>query len=263
LKFIQLFIQPKKPVGVFDFFKKKHSRKHETIVAPIQMDANAYLIDELKKRLEAAGHKVEKSVQYAALTVNSELEIATAIIESADYHPNILHLLIMTIHKEYFPDGIEENIVGIGTDTQSKVQSVLGNYLATTFPPIIGSFSDRHQPELDFLSVTDGRNILWHPKLGDLGLQGQWKNAAENEVLFALVKDNLKTALRDKKLNWLKLYIAKQADGAISGECLLNNEPWDEGYRKLYAYAEKWEPTGGFLAQKQFIMFRRCDSYDR
>lgn len=250
-------------MALFDFFKRKRSGATDAAVAAAQpADANSYLIGELKNRLKLSGYKVEKSSQYAALTVNTEIEIATAIIESADYHPSVLHLLIMTIHKEYFPAGIEENIVGIGTNIQSKVKSVLDNYLTTTFPPIIDSFSDSHQPELDFLSVIEGREILWHPKLGDLTFQGQWKNAAEKETLFNLIKENLGGKLQDKKLNWLKIYIAKQANGSISGECLLNNEPWKEGYGKLHEYAEKWESADGFLAQKQFVMFRRCDSYD-
>ena len=92
--------------------------------------------------------------------------------------------------------------------------------------------------------------------------QGQWKEKVENEPLFDLLKEKIKTKLPDQKLNWLKLYVARQPQGDIIGECLLNNQPWEEGLTELIAYAKQWPQKGDFLGQKQFIMFRQCDKYE-
>jgi len=246
-------------MGLFDFFKKKPAYTAHT-QAPI--DQNAYLLDELKTRLTALGYTVEKHPQYLSLVVNSELEIATVIVDNPNNHPSILHLMVLTIHPRYFPGGIEENVVGLGTTVETKVASVLDNYINTTFVPIMESFTDSHDPELDFSATVNGRETLWHPKPGNLTLQGQWGSQPQGEPLFALLKDKIKHHLADNKLNWLKLYISRQPDGTPIGECLLNNEPWHEGLHEITRYVHTWPKDGNFRGMKQFIMFRRCDAYD-
>jgi hypothetical protein len=250
-------------MGLFDFFKKKAydndnvgKREGKTI------DNNSYLIETLKSRLTLLGYQVDRHPQYLALVVNAEIEIATVIIDNPNNHPSILHLMVLTIQPKYFPNGIEENIVGLGTTLEEKVNSVIDNYINTTFLTILDSFSDSHDPNLDFTTIIKGKEILWHPKLGNLALQGQWNEQPQNEPLFEIVKDKLSSKLTSNKFNWLKLYISKQRNGKIDGECLFNNEPWKEGLADIAEYAKSWEPTDNFQGLKQFIMFRKCDAYD-
>jgi hypothetical protein len=250
-------------MGLFDFFKKKPSdvKQSDTQQTPA-IDDNSFLLETLKGRLAELGCLVERHPQYLALIVNSELEIATIIIDNPNNHPSVLHLMILTIHSKYFPNGIEENIVGIGKSIRDKVASVIDNYVNTTFLPIMDSFSDSHNPELDFSTTIDGKEILWHPKLGNLTLQGQWDNPPQNEPFFEIMKDKLENKLTSNKLNWLKLYISKRVDGTIIGECNFNNQPWKEGLDDITRYAESWEMKSDFQGLKQFIMFRKCDAFD-
>lgn len=240
-------------MGIFDFLKPKKIEK--------QIDINTYLLHELKKSIEEKGNTVEFSTQYAAIIVNSEIEIATAFIPG-DFHPSLLPLLIITINKEYFPNGIESSIVGLGNTTEQKVKSAIENYLSNIFLPILDSFTDSHLEEFDFKSSSAGREILWHPKMSENSFQGKWIETHTEINLYSIVESQLKNKLSDKKLNWLKLYISRQPDGTISGECLLNNEVWEEGYYLLENYAKTWKDSGEFLGHKQFIMFRRCDAFD-
>jgi hypothetical protein len=250
-------------MGLFDFFKKKSSvSKQIDRQQPEPIDNNSYLLETLRSRLIELGYQVDKHPQYLALIVNSEIEIATVIIDNPNNHPSILHLMILTIQSKYFPNGIEENIVGIGTSIQDKVNSVIDNYINTTFLPIIDSFSDSHNPDLDFSIIMNGKEVLWHPKLGNLTLQGQWNDQPENEPFFEIIKNKLKDKLTSNKLNWLKLYISKRADGTIIGECLFNNEPWEDGLADITAYAKSWKLKSDFQGLKQFIMFRKCDACD-
>ncbi|MCZ2357503.1 MAG: DUF6348 family protein [Bacteroidia bacterium] len=251
-------------MGLFDFFKKKSSdSKQIDRQQPEPTDNNSYLLETLRNRLIELGYQVDKNPQYLALVVNSEIEIATVIVDNPNNHPSILHLMILTIHPKYFPNGIEENIVGIGTNIQDKVNSVIDNYINTTFLPIIDSFSDSHNPDLDFSIIMNDKEVLWHPKLGNLTLQGQWNDQPENESLFEIIKDKLKYKLTSNKLNWLKIYISKRADGTIIGESLFNNEPWEEGLADITEYAKSWRLKSDFQGLKQFIMFRKCDVYDK
>ncbi|MEZ4800265.1 MAG: DUF6348 family protein [Flavobacteriales bacterium] len=248
---------------LFNFFKKKSSdSKQVDRQQPEPINNNSYLLENLRNRLVALGYQVDKHPQYLALIVNSEIEIATVIIDNPNNHPSIIHLMTLTMHSKYFPNGIEENIVGIGTTIQDKVNSVINNYINTTFLPIIDSFSDSHNPDLDLSIIMNGKEVLWHPKLGNLTLQGQWSDHPENELFFEIIKGKLKDKLTSNKLNWLKLYISKRADGTIIGECLFNNEPWQEGLADITEYAKSWKLKSDFQGLKQFIVFRKCDAHD-
>ncbi|HRH48141.1 MAG TPA: DUF6348 family protein [Panacibacter sp.] len=250
-------------MGLFDFFQKKFSKSNEgNRQEGTPIDNNSYLLEVLRNRLSQLGYQIDRHPQYLALVVNSEIEIATVIIENPNDHPSILHLMVLTIQPKYFPNGIKENIVGIGTTIQDKINSVLDNYINTTFLPIIDSFSDSHNSDLDFSTMINNKEVLWHPKLGNLTLQGRWNEQPQNEPFFEVVKDKLKNKLTSNKFNWLKLYIFKQADGTIIGECLFNNEHWGEGLTEITEYAKSWKMNSNFQGLKQFMMFRKCDAYD-
>lgn len=251
-------------MGLFSFFKKKQTEQNTPkadVVSP--QEKNLYLLFALQNRLISLGHRVEKHSEYLGLIVDSELEIATAIIDNPNNHPSIIHLMVLTKHPVYFPNGIEENLVGIGSNTEDKTESVLNNYLSTTFNPIMEAFTDSHDSALDFTSTETGREILWHPKPGNISLQGKWTAEPEENVFLSLLKEKIKPKLANQKFNWLKVYISKQNNGEPMGECLVNNEPWPEGYEIIYKYAETWKNEGVFHGSKQFIMFRRCDAFDK
>jgi len=227
----------------------------------LNKDDNTIVFDILKGKIEKLGYKAEKHPEYFSLVINNELEIATQIIDNPNNHPTILNLMVLTMQKEYFPNGIEENIVGMGTNIQDKANMAIDNFINTTFLPIIDSFTDSHNDELDFTINKNGTDILWHPKLGDLTLQGNWESQPNGEPIFELLHEKLKSKLSNNKLNWLKVYIAKNKDSnEIHSECRLNNEPWEEGVSIVEEYAKTWVMTSGFQGMKQFIMFRKCDA---
>ncbi|WP_299123229.1 DUF6348 family protein [uncultured Tenacibaculum sp.] len=241
-------------MGIFNFLKSK--KKEEPI------DINSYLLLKLKERIEVGGHTVVFSTEYAGLIVNSEIEIATAVIPG-DFHSSILPLLTVTIHKDYFPEGIQSSLMGAGITAEEKVESAIDNYISTTYSTIIDSFNDTHSEEFDFTSILNHREVLWHPKMSNEFFQGNWNETEDQTSLYSIIENEVKNNLLDNKFNWLKLYISRQPNGEISGECLLNNDVWEKGYYLLEAYAKTWKNDCEFLGQKQFIMFRRCDLYDK
>lgn len=246
-------------MGLFDFFKKKQA---PTPVAPEpEIDANVYLIAALYHKLDKMGYKVEKHPQYLSLIVNGDLEIAGMIIDEPNNHPSIIHAMFVTIHPVYFPEGIEEHLAGLGSTIEEKVETALVNYIQSIFLTIMDSLSDSHVPELDFMTMTGDQMVLWHPKIGDLMTQEQWM-PIEGEPLYEVIGEKVKKNLTGNKLNWIKLFAAKQPDGSVIAECILNNVPWPEGTAAIGAYAESWDTGGRFKTMKQFIMFRKCDEHD-
>jgi hypothetical protein len=246
-------------MGIFNLFGKKKTAKETSPV----INQNSYLIDVLKSKLNTLGYEVEKNEEYLALTINSELEIAGTVIDIPNTHPSLIQIMILLIHPEYFPKGIIDNVAGIGSTIQEKIDSALENYLNTTFNTIMESFKENHIPEMDFTTKVNDRDILWHPNFGELVFQGEWKEFPDGEPLYEILKEKIKSKIKNQKFNWLKLYISKNSNNEIIGECLFNNEPWEEGLEMISKYAEKWgQNIEYFLAQKQFIVFKRCDAFD-
>ena len=251
-------------MGLFDFFKKKTPSVNE-IEVPKQVpviDKNLYFLEAFENKLIGMGYEVKRHPQYLQFLVNSELEIATNIIDNPGAHPSVMEVMVLAIHPTYFPNGIKEFFVGMGTSIQDQVKSALVNYIGSTFLTIIDALSDTHNPDLDFAVNTNGKDVLWHPKLGPLNSQGKWAEYPAEEYLFELLKDQIPNRLTANKINWLKIYVCKMADGKIMGDCNFNNEPWEDGLSMISEYAKGWNMNVDFLALKQFIVFRRCDAYD-
>ncbi|SEO73146.1 hypothetical protein SAMN05192574_111162 [Mucilaginibacter gossypiicola] len=257
-------------MGLFDLFKRKQTEQIQPIAQlqkeePVTKysDYNDYLIEGLKDRLIEMGHEVERHPQHLTLILNSGLEISTSIIDVPDAHPFLIQLNILTRHPIYLEQGIYECLAGIGETMDKRITSALDNYVNFVFSAIIGGFTDTHEPETDMLVITNEREILWHPKIGDLMVQGQWGEMPDGIYLFEILRDKIKSVLIDNKFNSLKIYISKRADGTIIGECVFNNRQWNDGLDEVTKHAESWIVKGDFMALKQFIMFRRCDAYDK
>lgn len=249
-------------MGVLDFFKSKRVGRPTDSGKTVLVDKNNYLLNTLKNRLIALGYNAGKHPDYLALRLNDGVEISTVISENPANHASILQLMILTSHPKYFPDGIFECIVGLGVTIEDQIQSVLDNYLNTTFGPIMAAFTERHDPTLDFLVLNDGKASLWHPRPGRIGFQGQWLKYPEGEPFFDLLKEQVKGKLTSNKFNWLKIYASKDKNGTLICECNFNNTPWEEGKNSIDQYAGSWDINGDFQGMKQFLMFRRCDASD-
>jgi hypothetical protein len=251
-------------MGLLRFFRKKFEEDIQVAqeVPKPFIDKNWYVFNAFETRLLEMGYEIEKHTQYLALIVSGELEIGFMVLENADNHPSIMHLMVSASHPKYFPNGIIENIVSAGYTLEDQVNTALDNYINSTFLTIIDSFSDTRNPDLDFMTVVNGSEVLWHPKLGTLMAQGQWDEYPKDELFSDLLKDQIPNQLTTDKINWLKIYISKRADGEIIGECLFNNAPWEAASNEIFDYAKTWDMPGEFKGLKQFIMLRRCDKYD-
>ncbi|OOQ61588.1 DUF6348 family protein [Mucilaginibacter pedocola] len=248
-------------MGLFDLFKTKQP---EPIRQPEQppINKNFLLLLAFEAKLKEMGYEVERHPKYLALIVNGDVELGFMVVDTPGTHPSLMQLMVAASHAKYYPKGIIEELMGIGQTLEAQILSGVNSYINSTFLTVMDGFADSHQPEFDFLASINNHEVLQHPKLGNLIMQGKWEETPQGEPLFDLLKDIVKTNLTRNKINWLKIYISKRADGTIIGECTFNNDPWDEATDIIYNYAESWSMPGEFKALKQFILFRRCDKYD-
>lgn len=224
------------------------------------MNADSTLLTSLKARLQKSGYQVTSDKDSDWLVINGTLKVAGTVIEHPAASPKIMQLQISVLHDVLFPGGIIENLVGFGDTLEEKIESGLDNYFSTTLPSIIESVSSSNGGEFDY---RDTSGVLWHSSVGNMATQGQWESNIFDEPIFRLLKPHLIQMNFINKVNWVKVYISRQSDGSVMGECLLNNSPWESGYGAVAEYASHWGTKGRFLGQKQFMVFRRCDMHDK
>ena len=248
-------------MGLFDFFKKKQPKPRPQVTAETATEEEVYalLLEKLSDGIELIGFRVERHPDYKALIINGELEIAVAILPGAQ-HPMLLNLMVLAIHPTHFPNGIEDNLPGIGVTVEDRVNVAVNNYLCTVFKPIAQALGDSDDPDSDIVTVINGEEITFQPKVGDIGVQGNWAKMPSNDGLYTLIRERLPNYLIDQKFNWLKLYAAKMQDGTINADSFLNNEIWPEGVMILKQHAAKWGQPGEFLGLKQFCVIRKLET---
>jgi len=251
-------------MGLFDFFKKKPTSGNaiEMPKPENHLDKNLYFLEAFENKLLGLGYQIKRDKEYLAFVVNSELEIQTLIIDNPGHHPSIMEVMVLAIHPQYFPNGIKEFFIGMGATIEEQVNSALINYIGSVFLTVIDGLSDTHNPNIDFVVNNNGKDVLWHPKLGQLNSQGKWREYPPEGHFFELLRERVPCKLTTNKINWLKIYICKTFDGKIIGDCLFNNEHWEEGLSIISEYANSRAVNVDLLALKQFIVFRRCDAYD-
>ncbi|MGL5277005.1 DUF6348 family protein [Myroides sp.] len=217
------------------------------------------LVNILIQRIIDLGYDVQLNEEELILIINDQLQIEFRIIRNPNYAKELIHLMVNTVHPIHFSEGIMESLVGIGITLEERIISAIDNYITSTFIPISESLTDTHSPEYDFMSDS----VLWHPTLSDLRIQGEYNQEVKGDELYLLLVDKLETVLNsNQKFHWLKMYISKQKSGEIIGDCLLDNEPWDNGLEILSDYISKYKVLSEFIGIKQFVVFRRCDKYD-
>ncbi len=248
-------------MGILDFLKGKKTAANDAR----SIEPNLFFLLQLRGRLAAMGYAPEKDPKVLSLHLGDGLEIAPVIIPNPNNHPMLMQVLLMTIQKTHFPDGIEDYLVGVGETLEQKVQAAIDNFLQITFPPIVEALSDRHDESIDFKSTNGGREVLWHPHPGPLAMQGKWGEtvAGDAHVLLNLLWPLLPSVLTpDQKINTLKIYLSISQGEQPIIEAVLNNKLWEEANTLLQDHMRSWPLEREFLGVKQFMVFRRCDAYD-
>lgn len=238
-------------MGLLDFWLKKKELQDEEF----SYDIDNHLQDELKRKLEQQGHTVE--IDDGSILVDSRIEILTTVFSNSELASDAIHLHAVIKIDDYFLNGIKEKFVGIGVNDNEKVDSLTDEFISVSLLPVFRAFTD-NSINLNFSILGD--STVWHPILGPYCTHGEWgADLPADSDLFLLLQPWLKDQLPNSKFNWLKVNIAKQVDGKISGYCYLNNELKESGYNLLKNYARSWNNNKQFRSIKQFILIRRSD----
>jgi hypothetical protein len=222
---------------------------------------NHLLLYSLHQSLEQAGIPVEFSQKYAALELPGGLEIASGPVEG-EFHPSMLPFWILTIHPEYFPRGIDMQVVGLGDTVEQQVYTITDQYLSGIFNTIYTALEGRFDPEEDLSIDMEDEEVRFHISKGALQYQGSWNDFQRPDDLLTLLMPEIPNRMEPGDFNWVKAYVARHPDGQVIGDCFWNNQFWPEGFDLLARHMQSLPANDAFVGLKQFILFRRHEEKD-
>ena len=215
------------------------------------------ILEQLSQKIIEQGYKADPDIPTRTIWMGEKMRIELEVIPTPEMDESLIELHIGTYLEDgYFPQGIVDNIAGFGDTEQEKVLSLIENYLSTTFQTIIDSLSGYHNKNCDIYLG----DIHWHTTLGNQYLLGKWQTPPAKRDFYDLLVDLLpQNFTTEVRVQSLKCYVARVGEDCVV-ECLLNNELWDEGAERLRQYAQTWSQGEVFLAVKQLLVFRQCES---
>jgi len=218
------------------------------------------LTEVLNTKYSALNFKIinEKIVSENGISIECYLANHNKFQSSESFQINFL-----TNYKDFFNNGIEERLAGIGENDTSAITYGIESFINGQFSAIIDGISLKHSTYLDFDLFFDNRKIHWHSILGPIQLQGELSKIADSTIYdktFNLLKPKILEKIKNSKYNfhWIRYYISKNANNEIIGDCYFDNEVFEEGQSVIEDYAKNWKTGNNFAGQKQLIIFRKC-----
>jgi hypothetical protein len=230
-------------------------------------------LEHLAQEVEQTGHTIQRGDSYF-IVVPINLKIEAEIGERKEHENDGERTVLITIsikatHDELFPDGIWDCLAGMGEDDDDAFSYAAQVWTAGVFPPIHEILVPIETVSLGVQRINivarnedSGEEFSWKLYLGALQVAGDVDERevfTDEEILVKKMFDALNPELIEKRLIWIKTYIAKMPDGSIRGDCWLNNHDWLEGLSALYWFAEEWEEVKYLTYIKQFMIIKPCD----
>lgn len=228
-------------------------------------------LEHLAQEVERTGHTVQRR-DSSFLVVSINLEIEGEEVEPfAGQHPSIKQVHVTAIHKQLFPGGIWDCLVGFGEDKDTAFSDAARTWMAGIFQPIhellVPSNIPRFQViKIDSVKLDPETREMFAEKiyLGALQFAGDFvkrRDILDEEVILKKMPNALANASTYywRKLHWVKAFISKMPNGTINGSCWLNNQDWAEGLQVLYQFAEEWGGVESYTMMKQLIIIKPCE----
>ncbi|MDF7812310.1 DUF6348 family protein [Hymenobacter sp. YC55] len=191
-----------------------------------------------------------------------QLQVRAQITTRTVHADAVVECQVVRLYQDQLiPGYVEDVFAGIGENSVDAAHKGASVFTTGVFTTILEALEGRRQPEYDFYTVEADQQIQWHQIFGPVMVQGFWRNHIEEikeEYLTALLRPLLHDKLPNQLLSWMKMYVSRLPSGELIVECLLNNQHWPEAVTLLRREAEMWPTVDEFMAQRQFVAFRRC-----
>jgi hypothetical protein len=159
---------------------------------------------------------------------------------------------------------IRETVVGLGQTPAEAMLQAVHVWMEGVFPPIRALYQpgsgapDVRRFALVTHTLQTERSTHWEVIAGPVQAGGEHSDALfvqlDTSPLFLFIQEPLAEVLSADRLQWLKIFLCRQMDSTVQGECKLNNDDWPAGLEVLSGFP--WPAVPGFLSLRQFIILR-------
>lgn len=230
------------------------------------------LLEHLAQAIERTGHIVTRGESFL-IVEPINLKIEANIGDRKEYNSNgkqsvVLPISIKATHGQMFPDGIWDRLAGFGRDDEEAFSYAAHAWTEGVFWTIHETLvptetEDSQVLRLEMLTRNQetGEEFGWKLYVGALQATGAFAGRTDLNQIILVQKllNEISSIATEKRLFWIKIYIAKLSETDIQGDCWLNNQEWIEGLNALYWFAEEWQDIQSYAAMKQFVIIKPCE----
>lgn len=229
-------------------------------------------LEHLAQAVENTGHTITRGESFL-IVEPINLKIEAEIGGRNEHNVNGTYSVVLTIsiratHEEMFPGGIWDCLAGVGRNDEEAFSYAAHLWTEGVFWTIHELFvatetKDSQILKLEMLTRNQetGEEFGWKLYAGALQTTGELAGRTELDktILVQKLLNEISSITTEKKLFWIKIYIAKLSETDIQGDCWLNNQDWIEGLNALYWFAEEWQNIKSYAAMKQFVIIKPCE----
>lgn len=148
---------------------------------------------------------------------------------------------------------IVETLAGIceGNSLEDAVKQGVLSFREGAFESILNLVQNEVVVDHTFETryTKDNSATKWHFRYGKAQYQG---SPAVDWDLYSLLQSEIQPKLGNKRFYWLKVYCARQIDGSVQVECLINNERFHTAQDKINNYLLSLPKQESFQGFKQY-----------
>lgn len=232
-------------------------------------------LEHLAQAVESTGHPVTRNESFF-IVEPINLKIEAEIGDRKEYNSNgeqsvVLTTSIKATHEQMFPGGIWDCLAGFGRDDEEALAYAARVWTEGIFWTIHETLIPTETEDCPVLKLEmltknqeTGEELAWELYLGALQASGEFlgRTDLDEMTLVQNLLNEISSVTTEKRLYWLKTYIAKLSQTDIQGDCWLNNQDWIEGLSALYWFAEEWTDIKSYAAMKQFVIIKPCEISD-
>lgn len=169
--------------------------------------------------------------------------------------------LSFSIKHELFNEPFVETTTGIGETVEEAFQQSINNFLMGPLYSITNCINDKYDES--FETNFFGKKKNW--KLFKNSIQGiQEKEEKQNIHIWSVIKEKIKERLGNKRIYWVKVYIARFSNDEINSECHINGMYNSEISEYISECAEILEINEGICMLKQYFVIKQdIETYNK
>jgi len=155
---------------------------------------------------------------------------------------------------------IVESLAGTGNNDEDSLADCSHKWLHNVYPVLESALAGRSNPAVQRFRLAlrePGRSdsVEWHAHVGPLLLLSSQADIGKDLPLFEIIAPALQTVDAGGEVAWLRAFVGGHDAASRRHECLLMNDPWEEGTKALAS--APWPSQEGLLTARQFTILRR------